>query len=502
MGGGFSYTRTQFIPGDGVGDACDCNDNICTDGIDIYGQPICPGGDPVCCVDSDGDGYSVTGGNCGSVDCDDTNPAAHPGGNDSNCNGVDENCIGGPDDGYVPMPTECGTGFCYDTGSLICTSGNVVNTCTPKPPVTMYLDADNDGYGNAQSIQGCTLQTGYVLVEGDCNDTDPTTNPGASDICGFNNNVINKNCNASDDSQLHCGEFCGDLDGDGYVTAATQNVWNPLQWLVCGWIKQGGECNDNDAAIHPGATELCDGVDNNCDGKVDEGCAATNKQDALAILAALSSSDSKSRNELNKGIKELKESLGNLDSAGDKHIYWFDSAHLYCRHGYKVFDHEKKAVHHLLKVTDPAIKGQVDGAIAMIVQADRLLAQTAISEAPAGKDKDKATAKFSKAEAETKLEHKIHYYRSAWKYVNKHCDKNLAVSCIEEMTMTSPIGDVVTLVGDDLDPKDTTFTDVEDNSVTVDTSCKKCLVAGQKVKDWTITDIVANQNMTARCATK
>ena len=45
-----------------------------------------------------------------------------------------------------------------------------------------------------------------------------------------------------------------DQDGDGYKTCGS----NP-------------DCNDGIAAIHPGATEICDGVDNNCNGQIDEG---------------------------------------------------------------------------------------------------------------------------------------------------------------------------------------------------------------------------------------
>jgi hypothetical protein len=63
--------------------------------------------------------------------------------------------------------------------------------------------------------------------------------------------------------------FYRDVDGDGYGNAAATQTGCTAP---AGYIAQAGDCNDSDAAIHPGAPEICDGKDNNCDGRIDEGC--------------------------------------------------------------------------------------------------------------------------------------------------------------------------------------------------------------------------------------
>src|ERR1051325_8013249 len=62
-------------------------------------------------------------------------------------------------------------------------------------------------------------------------------------------------------------------DGDGYgKTNSPLTSSDPTP--PPGYAKFDGDCHDGDASIHPGATEICgDGVDNNCDGQVDEGCS-------------------------------------------------------------------------------------------------------------------------------------------------------------------------------------------------------------------------------------
>jgi hypothetical protein len=90
------------------------------------------------------------------------------------------------------------------------------------------VDMDKDGY-----------PAGF-----DCNDADPTIHPGAKEICGDN---IDQDCDGHDTPTAQC-----DADGDRY---------SPMM----------GDCDDHNPAISPAVLERCDGIDNNCNGLVDEG---------------------------------------------------------------------------------------------------------------------------------------------------------------------------------------------------------------------------------------
>ena len=161
-------------------------------------------------------------------------------------------------------------------------------------PTQWYLDADGDGYGSDNSmVESCitpsprvvkvdpacvdfppfvTCQTKiiyWVTTGGDCNDNSAAVRPGATEICdGFDND-----CNGQIDEGLPTTAYYSDADGDGYGTGTAQQFCsNP----GAGYATQGGDCNDANASIHPSATgsvELCDGIDNDCDGVIDEGCS-------------------------------------------------------------------------------------------------------------------------------------------------------------------------------------------------------------------------------------
>ena len=106
-------------------------------------------------------------------------------------------------------------------------------------------DVDGDGFGNPNDhVMAIQPPPEYVADCSDCNDADPAVNPAAFEVpC----DLQDTNC----DGQLAREEE--DWDGDGYVPCT-------------------GDCDDTESEVHPGAAEVCDGIDNDCDGSIDETC--------------------------------------------------------------------------------------------------------------------------------------------------------------------------------------------------------------------------------------
>ena len=199
------------------------------DGVD----QDCSGGD---LVDVDGDG--APGGAVGN-DCADRDPDIRPGLPEV-VDGVDQDCDRAVDEGTIVYDDD-GDGYAE-------LGGDCDDAASARSPAAVELcdGVDQDCDGVVDEGTSCYDDDGDGLSEdqGDCHDGDPAVRPGAPEgaVPG-----VDADC----DGRAPALE----IDGDGFSVA-------------------GGDCNDRDAAVRPGAPETLDGVDEDCDGLIDDGTAA------------------------------------------------------------------------------------------------------------------------------------------------------------------------------------------------------------------------------------
>jgi hypothetical protein len=137
--------------------------------------------------------------------------------------------------------------------------------------MTFYRDFDGDGYGGPMSgyTKACSQPMYYVSQLGDCNDSDERIHPGAPEKC----NKIDDNCDGKADEGLPIVTYHVDMDGDGHGVATGPTVTD------CAPPKGYGvgtdDCDDTKSFVYTGAPELCNYIDDNCNGQIDEGARTT-----------------------------------------------------------------------------------------------------------------------------------------------------------------------------------------------------------------------------------
>ena len=210
-------------------------------------------------ADKDGDGYGWHASRitpCGELpdgyvdndsDCDDTietGAISFPGA-DELCDGVDNDCDFETDEGALDMST-------------------------------WYADSDTDGYGDPDdTVESCNLPDGYTIWPGDCDPSEARTYPGAKEICDGKDNdcndIIDDGEYDPDDEDEDMSAWYSDEDGDGH--GDPDSIVYACS-MPDGATGSPSDCDDSNPEINMMATEVCDGVDNDCDTLIDEveGC--------------------------------------------------------------------------------------------------------------------------------------------------------------------------------------------------------------------------------------
>jgi hypothetical protein len=290
-------------------------------------------------TDADGDGYSS------AVDCDDASAAVYPGA-DERCNGIDDDCdaqvdesdaidastfyADGDGDGYghPGAPTQAceqpqdhseDATDCDDRDAAVYPSADelcndIDDDCDEEvdeddalDAPSWYADSDGDGYGVIEDVVvTCEQPSGYAPEAGDCDEGDGAVHPGAAELCDEIDNDCDGETDESDATDAPTWYADGDGDGFGDPEASTLSCAQPSEHVA-----DSGDCDDDDGAVHPDATEWCDGVDNDCDGETDE-------SDAADVTTWYTDGDGDGYGDDSIAVEACDQPTGMVDSAIDQ----------------------------------------------------------------------------------------------------------------------------------------------------------------------------------------
>lgn len=243
-------------------------------------------------LDEDGDGFAAC------IDCDDADPDTNP--TTLWYKDADKDGFGFADstiaacwqpEGYVADSSDCDDGdderhetqkwYADVDGDQYGDVGDYEESCRPSdgrvedasdcddsnptinPKTNWYADTDDDGYGDLMApVVSCRQPARTSAESTDCDDTSAAIAPGKPELCDGKDN----DCDTVIDDGAPTATLYGDADGDHYgVEAYTVESCGD----VPGFAKSKGDCDDDDAAVHPGVVDLfCDGVDPGCNGEM------------------------------------------------------------------------------------------------------------------------------------------------------------------------------------------------------------------------------------------
>jgi hypothetical protein len=234
-------------------------------------------------------------------DCDDTSAMAYPGADeicdeiDNNCDGVvdedvtttyflDEDADGfgdagftmqacSPPAGYSDNAEDCNDmdGDVHPDATEVCDEQDndcdeVTDEADAAGAPTFYEDGDEDGFGDPLSTAiACAVPAGYTSDSGDCDDNDNDIHPDAIEFCDAEDNDCDGVTDEGDAEDALT--FFADTDGDGFgdLLAPTNACSVPDAHT-----SDSTDCNDDDGAVYPGAIEICNEIDDDCDEAIDD----------------------------------------------------------------------------------------------------------------------------------------------------------------------------------------------------------------------------------------
>jgi hypothetical protein len=232
-------------------DAASCTPERCSDGVYCNGDETCS---------ATGDCIAATEPRCASG---------------QTCSEVEDRCrtecdVSGDADGDGADSSDCGGNDCDDGDARrfpgateICDAADLDEDCD----VGTFGERDSDGDTHPDALCCNVASDGTRGCGSDCDDARSGSNPDVPEAC----DGLDNDCDGTTDETVLL-TFYRDIDGDDYgnLTMTTEACSAPDGFAV-----SSGDCDDERGSVHPGALEICDERDNDCDGDTDPGCDCT-----------------------------------------------------------------------------------------------------------------------------------------------------------------------------------------------------------------------------------